>query len=40
MLEDALSDKIKVVMIANTLGNPFDIKAIREFCDRNDLWRI
>ena len=35
MLEDALSDKTKLVMIAHTLGNPFDLKAVREFCDRH-----
>ena len=40
MLEDALSDKTKLVMIAHTLGNPFDLKAVREFCDRHDLWLI
>lgn len=39
-LEAALSEKTKAVMIAHTLGNPFDIKAVREFCDRNDLWLI
>lgn len=39
-LEDALSDKTKAVMIAHTLGNPFDLKAVREFCDKHDLWLI
>lgn len=39
-LEAALSEKTKAVMIAHTLGNPFDIKAVREFCDRNHLWLI
>ena len=39
-LEGALSDKTKAVMIAHTLGNPFDLKAVREFCDRHDLWLI
>ena len=39
-LEAALSEKTKAVMIAHTLGNPFDIKAVREFCDRNNLWLI
>ena len=37
-LEDALSEKTKAVMIAHTLGNPFDLKAVREFCDRHKLW--
>lgn len=39
-LEQALSDKTKAVMIAHTLGNPFDLKAVREFCDKNNLWLI
>lgn len=39
-LEDALSDKTKCVMLAHTLGNPFDIKSVKEFCDKNELWLI
>ena len=39
-LEDALSDKTKAVMIAHTLGNPFDIKAVKEFCDKYNLWLV
>lgn len=39
-LEAALSDKTKAVMIAHTLGNPFDLKAVKDFCDKNDLWLI
>ncbi|GFE58131.1 lipopolysaccharide biosynthesis protein RfbH [Geobacter sp. AOG1] len=39
-LEKALSDKTKAVMLAHTLGNPFDLKAVKEFCDRNNLWLI
>ena len=39
-LEAALSDKTKAVMIAHTMGNPFDIKAVREFCDKHDLWLV
>lgn len=39
-LENALSDKTKAVMIAHTLGNPFDLKAVRDFCDRHQLWLI
>ena len=38
MLEKALSERTKAVMIAHTLGNPFDLKAVRDFCDRNHLW--
>jgi CDP-6-deoxy-D-xylo-4-hexulose-3-dehydrase len=40
MLEAALSDKTKAVMIAHTLGNPFDIKAVKKFCDKHGLWLI
>ncbi len=39
-LEAALSEKTKAVMIAHTLGNPFDIKAVKEFCDKHSLWLI
>lgn len=39
-LEDALSNKTKAVMIAHTLGNPFDIKAVKAFCDQHNLWLI
>lgn len=39
-LEKALSDKTKAVMIAHTLGNPFDLKSVKSFCDRNNLWLI
>ena len=40
MLEAALSDKTKAVMIAHTLGNPFDLKAISEFCKKHNLWLV
>ena len=39
-LEAALSDKTKAVMLAHTLGNPFDLKAVKEFCDRHNLWLV
>lgn len=39
-LEAALSEKTKVVMAAHTLGNPFDLKTVKEFCDRHGLWLI
>lgn len=39
-LEDALSDKTKAIMIAHTLGNPFDLEYISEFCKKHDLWLI
>ncbi len=40
MLEDAYSEKTKAVMVAHTLGNPFDLKRVREFCDKHNLWLI
>ena len=39
-LEAALSDKTKAVMIAHTLGNPFDLKAVKDFCDKHNLWLV
>lgn len=39
-LEEALSDKTKAVMIAHTLGNPFDLGAVKQFCDKHGLWLI
>lgn len=39
-LEQALSKKTKAVMIAHTLGNPFDLKAVKEFCDKHQLWLV
>lgn len=40
MLEDALSDKTKAIMIAHTLGNPWDLGTIKEFCDKHNLWLV
>ena len=40
MLEKAYSSKTKAVMIAHTLGNPFNLKAVKEFCDNHNLWLI
>ena len=39
-LEKALSTKTKAVMIAHTLKNPFNAKAVRAFCDKHELWLI
>jgi CDP-6-deoxy-D-xylo-4-hexulose-3-dehydrase len=39
-LEEALSNKTKAVMIAHTLGNPFDLKAVKDFCNKHSLWLI
>ena len=39
-LEAAFSEKTKAVMIAHTLGNPFDLKAVKTFCEKHDLWLV
>ncbi len=39
-LEEALSEKTKAVMIAHTLGNPFDLAAVKAFCEKHNLWLI
>ena len=39
-LENALSDRTKAVMLAHTLGNPFDIGAVSAFCKEHGLWLI
>ncbi len=39
-LEEAYSEDTRVVMIAHTLGNPFDLAAVKSFCDRHGLWLI
>lgn len=39
-LEDALSPKTKAVMIAHSLGNPFDLKSVKDFYDRHNLWLV
>lgn len=39
-LEQALSSKTKAIMVAHTLGNPFDLKQVKQFCDEHQLWLI
>lgn len=39
-LEEAYSEKTKAVMIAHTLGNPFDLAAVKAFCDSHGLWLV
>ncbi|HIX59640.1 MAG TPA: lipopolysaccharide biosynthesis protein RfbH [Candidatus Blautia gallistercoris] len=39
-LEEAVSPRTKAVMLAHTLGNPFDLKAVKDFCSRHGLWLI
>ena len=40
MLREAVSSKTKAIMMAHTLGNPFDLDTVRELCDRHGLWLI
>lgn len=39
-LEEAYSEKTKAVMVAHTLGNPFDLSAVKSFCDKHQLWLV
>lgn len=39
-LEEALSPRTKAVMIAHSLGNPFDLESVKSFCNKNGLWLI
>lgn len=39
-LEEAYSEKTKAVMIAHTLGNPFNLRTVKEFCDKHGLWLV
>lgn len=40
MLEEAYSEKTKAVMIAHTLGNPFNLSEVKKFCDKHNLWLV
>lgn len=39
-LEAAYTEKTKAVMVAHTLGNPFDLSAVKAFCDKHNLWLV
>ena len=39
-LEEAYTEKTKAVFIAHTLGNPFDLQTVKDFCDAHELWLI
>ena len=39
-IENAISDKTKAIMLAHTLGNPFNLKYIKELCKKYNLWLI
>ena len=40
LVEEAITSKTKAIMIAHTLGNPFNVKKIKEICIKNNLWLI
>ena len=40
MLEEAMSPKTKAIMMAHTLGNPFDLDVVQRLCKENNLWLI
>ncbi len=40
MLEEAVSPKTKAIMMAHTLGNPFDLDVVQRLCKENNLWLI
>lgn len=40
LLEQAYSEKTKAVFLAHTLGNPFHLNKVKEFCDRHHLWLV
>ena len=40
LVEEAITSKTKAIMLAHTLGNPFNIKRIKEICDKYNLWLI
>jgi CDP-4-dehydro-6-deoxyglucose reductase, E1 len=40
MLREAVSNKTKAIMMAHTLGNPFDLDTVRELCEEHGLWLI
>ncbi|EDZ64667.1 DegT/DnrJ/EryC1/StrS aminotransferase [beta proteobacterium KB13] len=40
LIEDAISEKTKAIMLAHSLGNPFNLKVILEICKKYQLWLI
>ena len=39
-IEEAITPKTKAIMIAHTLGNPFNLKVVKSICEKNNLWLI
>jgi CDP-6-deoxy-D-xylo-4-hexulose-3-dehydrase len=40
LIEAAITKKTKAIMLAHTLGNPFNVKKIKDICDKYNLWLI
>jgi CDP-6-deoxy-D-xylo-4-hexulose-3-dehydrase len=40
LIEEAISAKTKAIMLAHALGNPFDVQAVKNICNKHDLWLI
>ena len=40
LIEEAITKKTKAIMLAHTLGNPFNVKKIKDICEKNNLWLI
>jgi len=40
LIENAISDKTKAIVLAHALGNPFNLKKVKEICDKYNLWLI
>lgn len=40
LIEDAITPKTKAIMLAHTLGNPFNLKKVKELCDKYSLWLV
>ena len=40
LVEEAITNKTKAIMLAHTIGNPFNVKKIKEICDKYNLWLI
>jgi CDP-6-deoxy-D-xylo-4-hexulose-3-dehydrase len=40
LVEEAITEKTKAIVVAHTLGNPFNVKKIKEICDKYNLWLI
>jgi len=40
LIETAITPKTKAIMLAHTLGNPYNLKKVKELCDKYNLWLV